>query len=274
VVAELEKAALEGKETTGLLQRQAGLERSIRQRTRQAAGAGEHGGSLVDVAALRAVLGDATLVELVEADVDLHAVTVRAGGVHLHALGPLAEVARELDAVHFALRRLARAGTSAVALSSPRLAAAETAAAFSADRLDALLLRPLGRGIGEGALVVVPTGALHALPWGLLPSCRGRPVSVGPSATLWHRAQARAPEARQRERRVVLVAGPGLPGAAGEVASLRRRYPGARSFTPRTARVEAVLSALDGASLPTSPPTGASGPTTRSSRRSSWPTGR
>jgi CHAT domain-containing protein len=48
---------------------------------------------------------------------------------------------------------------------------------------------------------------------------------------------------------VVLVAGPGLPGAAGEVASLRRRYPGARSFTPRTARVEAVLSALDGASL-------------------------
>lgn len=249
MVAELEKAALEGKETTGLLQRQAGLERSIRQRTHQAAGAGEHGGSLVDVAALRAVLGDATLVELVEADGDLHAVTVRAGGVHLHALGSLADVARELDALHFALRRLARAGTSAVALSSPRLAAAETAAAFSADRLDALLLRPLGRGIGEGALVVVPTGALHALPWGLLPSCRGRPVSVGPSATLWHRAQTRAPEARQRERRVVLVAGPGLPGAAGEVASLRRRYPGARSFTPRTARVEAVLSALDGASL-------------------------
>jgi hypothetical protein len=249
VVAELEKAALEGNETTGLLRRQAGLERAIRQRTRQAAGAGEHGESVVDVAALRAVLGDATLVELVEVDGDLHAVTVRAGGVHLHTLGPLAEVARELDALHFALRRLARAGTSAVALSSPRLAAAGTSAAFSADRLDALLLRPLGRELGEGSLVVVPTGALHALPWGLLPSCRGRPVSVGPSATLWHRAQTRAPEAREREDRVVLVAGPGLPGAAAEIASLRRRYPGARSFTPRTARVEAVLSALDGASL-------------------------
>jgi CHAT domain-containing protein len=48
---------------------------------------------------------------------------------------------------------------------------------------------------------------------------------------------------------VVLVAGPGLAGAAGEVASLRRRYPGAQRFTPRTATVEAVLSALDGASL-------------------------
>src|SRR5438128_1803661 len=77
----------------------------------------------------------------------------------------------------------------------------------------------------------------------------GMPPSSSSWATLWHRAQARVPEARQRERRVVLVAGPGLPGAAGEVASLRRRYPGARSFTPRTARVEAVLSALDGASL-------------------------
>lgn len=253
VVAELEKATLEGNdETAGLLRRQAGLERAIRERTRQATGAGEHEGSVVGVAALRAVLGDATLVELVEVDGGLHAVTVRAGGVHLQELGPLAEVARELDALHFALRRLARAGASAVALSSvvsARLAAAGTAAAFSADRLDALLLRPLGRQLREGPLVVVPTGALHALPWGLLPSCRGRPVSVGPSATLWHRAQARPPETRQRERRVVLVAGPGLPGAAGEVASLRRRYPGARSFTPRTATVEAVLSALDGASL-------------------------
>ena len=250
VVAEIEKATLEGNETSGLLRRQAGLERAIRQRTRQAAGAGEHGESVVSVAALRAVLGDATLVELVDADGELHAVTVRAGGVHLQALGTLAEVGHELDALHFALRRLARAGASASSsVFSARLAAAGTAAAFSADRLDALLLRSLGRELGEGPLVVVPTGALHALPWGLLPSCRGRPVSVGPSATLWHRAQTRAPETSRRERRVVLVAGPGLPGAAGEVASLRRRYPGARTFTPTTARVEAVLSALDGASL-------------------------
>ena len=247
VVAELEKAALEGNDTTGLVRRQAALERAIRQRTRQAVGAGEREGSVVEAAALRAELGDATLVELVEVDGELHAVTVRAGGVRLHALGPLAAVATELDALRFALRRLARAGTSASP--SLRLSAAGTSAAFSANRLDALLLRPLGRELGEGPLVVVPTGGLHGLPWGLLPACRGRPVSVGPSATLWHRAQTRAPEAPQRGRRVVLVAGPGLPGAAGEVASLRRRYPGAQSFMPRTARVEAVLSALDGASL-------------------------
>jgi tetratricopeptide (TPR) repeat protein len=246
VVAELEKVALEGKETTGLLRRQAALERAVRQRTRQAAGASAHDATVVKAAPLRAALGDAVLVELVEIDGELYAVTVRAGDVRLRALGPLAAVVHELDALRFALRRLARAGGS-----PERAAAAGTSAAFSGGRLDALLLGPLRPELGEGPLVMVPTGALHALPWGLLPTCRGRPVSVAPSATLWHRAQAREREARQAPdaARVVLVAGPGLAGAAAEVTSLRRRYPGAQIFTPRVATVETVLSALDGASL-------------------------
>jgi CHAT domain-containing protein len=195
---------------------------------------------------------------LIEIDEELYAVVVRAGGVHMHALGPLAAVVKELDALRFALRRLGRSGGSPERAAAAATSAAGTSATFSGDRLDALLLRPLSRELGDGPLVVVPTGALHALPWGLLPTCRGRPVTVAPSATLWLRAQARArtareaPEgrdARKQAQRVVLVAGPGLAGAAGEVASLRRRYPGAQRFTPRTATVEAVLSALDGASL-------------------------
>jgi tetratricopeptide (TPR) repeat protein len=243
VVTELEKAALEGNETAGLLRRQAALERAIRQRTRRAAGAAGMEGQdgVVKPANLRAALGDAVLVELLEIDGELHAVTVRAGGLRLHPLGPFAAVANELDALHFALRRLARAGTS-----PERVAAAGESAAFSVERLDRLLLRPLRKDVGDAPLVIVPTGALHALPWGLLPACRGRPVCVAPSASLWHRSQSRP---RGKEQAVVLVAGPGLPGAAAEVASLRHRYPTARSFTPRTAKVEAVLSALDGASL-------------------------
>jgi len=279
VVAELEKAALEGKDTAGLLRRQVALERAIRQRSRQAAGARAAEGSVVGVAALRASLAEAVLVELVELDGQLHAVVVRARGLRLHPLGPLAAVGNELDALHFALRRLARAGTS-----PERARAAGESAAVSAARLDAILLGPLREDLGDGPLVLVPTGALHALPWGLLATCRGRPVSVAPSATLWHRASARrapagpsAPAGRAApgassvpadpsdpagragraaasvlaggQGRVVLVAGPGLPGAAAEVAALRRRYPGATSFTPRRARVEDVLSALDGASL-------------------------
>lgn len=245
VVAEIEKAALAGGETAGLVRRQAALEGAVRQRTRQAAGDKGQAGSVVSVTSLRAALGEAVLVELLELDGALHAVTVRAGGVRLHALGPLTPIANELDALHFALRRLARAGAS-----PERIAAAGQSATLSVERLDRLLFKLLRKDLGDEALVMVPTGALHALPWGLLPACRGRPVCVTPSATLWHRAQARASERSPRHgERVVLVAGPGLPGAAAEVASLRRRYPSATSFTPRSAKVEAVLSALDGASL-------------------------
>src|SRR5260370_18035666 len=53
VVADLEKATLEGNETAGLLRRQAGLEGAIRQRAPQAAGPGEPGGAGVNVPAPR-----------------------------------------------------------------------------------------------------------------------------------------------------------------------------------------------------------------------------
>ncbi|WP_244211386.1 C50 family peptidase, partial [Amycolatopsis kentuckyensis] len=54
----------------------------------------------------------------------------------------------------------------------------------TARRLDDLLLAPLP--LGDGPLVIVPTGRLHELPWPALPGCRGRPVSLAPSAALWH----------------------------------------------------------------------------------------
>ena len=44
---------------------------------------------------------------------------------------------------------------------------------------------------------------------------------------------------------MVLVAGPGLPGAEEEVSRLAALYPNARSFTGREATVGNVLSALD-----------------------------
>ena len=45
------------------------------------------------------------------------------------------------------------------------------------------LLDPLR--LPEDRLVIVPTGALAALPWTSLPPMRGRPVVVAPSATAW-----------------------------------------------------------------------------------------
>ncbi|MEV0720604.1 CHAT domain-containing protein [Asanoa sp. NPDC050611] len=189
------------------------------------------------LSALRAALGPATLVEYLALDGALHAVVLTGSRRTLHHLGRVAEAEGHLAAVRHGLRRLAYTGRNA--------AAAATLVAHKAKQLDALLLQPLRV---EGPLVVVPTGALHALPWPALPSLSGRPVSVAPSATLWHRA-ATAPASRPAAGRSVFVAGPGLPHATAKVAALARATPGARRFTGRSATVESVLGALDGAEL-------------------------
>jgi CHAT domain-containing protein len=156
-------------------------------------------------------------------------------------------VTAELAGLRFGLRRLAFAHGSAASLE-----AAGAVVAYAAGRLDELLVGPLLARLGDGRpLVLVPTGVLHALPWSALPSLRGRPVSVAPSAALWRRAAEgsgrRAPV--RGGGRVVVVQGPGLPGAAGEVAALAGRYPRATCLAGPAANVAAVAAALDGADL-------------------------
>jgi len=128
-------------------------------------------------------------------------------------------------------------------------AVSRTAAAASlrraGDRLDELVLRPLTAHIGDRPLVVVPTGDLHAMPWSLLPSCRGRAVSVVPAAAVWHRAAARRPAGTHS----VLVAGPGLAEADSEVADLAAVMPAATVLSGTAATVDRVLASLAGASV-------------------------
>ncbi|WP_206791235.1 CHAT domain-containing protein [Amycolatopsis sp. MtRt-6] len=219
-----------------LLRRQARLEKAVRDRARHASAVSTVSTSDTRIpsrAELAAALGPATLVEYLELDGRLTALVLTGGRLRRHELGSAAEAAERLDELRFALRR------SAFGLGSFAGLAERTAR-----RLDDLLLAPLP--LGDGPLVIVPTGRLHELPWPALPGCRGRPVSLAPSAALWHRA-ATASHADGGDH--VVVAGPGLPHAAAEAAALARRYPGARRFTGRTARVEPVLAALDGAAL-------------------------
>ena len=89
-------------------------------------------------------------------------------------------------------------------------------------RLDRGFSGPLRRVVGDRPLVVVPTGRLQTLPWSLLPGCRGRPVTVAPSAALWYLATGRA----VRHGPVVAAAGPGLAAAGGEVTAVGRLYHG------------------------------------------------
>ncbi|HET8642252.1 MAG TPA: CHAT domain-containing protein [Pseudonocardiaceae bacterium] len=221
-----------------LLRRQAALEDAVRRRAWLAGGGQTH--QPATLAALGAALGPAALVEYVDAGVSLHAVVVRAGRVRLHPLGPSGEIERELDALRFGLRRLA-----AQVGSRQSLAAAAELVGDRASRLDGRLLEPLRADLGDGPLVVVPTGALHATPWAALPSCTGRPVSVAPSATLWHRAATSTGSSGPP----LLVAGPDLPHAAAEVGELARRYPQAQVLTGAHASAGAVAAALNGAGL-------------------------
>jgi CHAT domain-containing protein len=104
-------------------------------------------------------------------------------------------------------------------------------------------LRP---AVDERALVLVPTAALHALPWAALPSFAGRPATIAPSASAWFAREPRLPGPSDR---VVLAAGPDVPGAARELESLAALYPNAQVLQGADASADAVLAALDGAVL-------------------------
>jgi CHAT domain-containing protein len=113
-------------------------------------------------------------------------------------------------------------------------------------RLEVNLLGESVRLLRGGPLVVVPTGKLHAVPWGLMPSLRERATAVTPSASAWLRAR-QAP--RPEEDRVVLVGGPRLLTGDAEVRHLVRRYPDAMVLADGDATADRVMAAMDGAWL-------------------------
>ena len=190
-------------------------------------------------------LGPRTLVEFVAVLGTVHAVVVseqRLDLVHCGRLDRLAEPCAELL---FGLRRIVSVGAS-------RADAATSTAMWTVLRralscLDRMLGRVFG---GEGAhtsadlreVVVVPTGPLHAVPWGLLPSFAERSVTVARSALACPRPH------RIRTRGVLLVAGPGPASADEEVERLsqvwhRGSNSAVRVLTGSAASREAVLDA-------------------------------
>ena len=255
VTAALDESLREGRHDTALARRQTALENSVRRRARQARGA-----ETSDLNGARPSLhstanpgrpgrGDESsnlngarssldlLVEFFALDGVLHAVTVVDGRTRLHGLGDEVAIGKEVASLRFSLRSVttARPGSRAAEAMADVLATV-------ARRLDALLIAPLGLD-GSRALVLVPTGELHALPWALLPSLARRPVAVAPSLRLWQRA-VNEPPARGRR---VLAAGPRLPAATDEIETLARRDPDALVLTGAGASVGRLAMALSGA---------------------------
>jgi len=180
-------------------------------------------------------LGDRSLVELTDVDGQLYAVVAARRRVHLQPVGPAPVASHCLSHALFALRREAT-GRGAHRLDLDAIGA----------RLEMALLGDVVKHLLDGPVVVVPTGWLHAVPWSLLPSLRHRPTSVAPSAAAWLRARNAVPPSTVR---VVLIGGPQLSTGPEEVRRLSELYPDAVVLTDGDATAEAVLEAMDGASL-------------------------
>ena len=244
-VSEIFQLRGSGGHTAALARRQLALERRIRDYHRRlpaAQGSAPSRSRRVPsrlVPALCDSLGEAALLEFVQLDGALHAVTVAGGRIRLCSLGPMARVDDLIDRVRFALHRLARHQPSGASKE-----AARTLLDDAARRLDHFLLQPVARETAGRPLVAVPTGALQSLPWSILPSAAGRPVTVTPSAALW----AGGRPAPGRGGPVLVAAGPGLPGAETEAMAVSALHQVTALAGP-AATVDAVTSGLDGASL-------------------------
>ncbi len=239
----LEEAALEGKATSRHVVRQARLESAIRDKTRHAVGSGASRLTTPPSAReLRQALGEKSLVEFVAIDGQYHAVTVTPRRTSHFQLGGVTEVLREVDSIRFSYARIARGRGS-----PSGLATFAAAADHAGEQLDGLLFGPLRGELGDGALVIVPTGRLHHLPWSGLSTCFGRTVTVAPSAALWARATRR--RSSNGGGPVVLIAGPGVAHAQTEIIQLKEIYPDAIVLVGADATSARVAAALDGARI-------------------------
>ncbi|MGH4021720.1 MAG: CHAT domain-containing protein, partial [Pseudonocardiaceae bacterium] len=244
VHAEILVARRTGAEPEHLLARQTAIENRIRRatwkrRSSAAATATGKGAALstatLSTATLRRLLDGQILVEYDIVDGDVLAAVLEPRRTRVVRLGPFDRTRYEVNALMFALRRLARGG-------SRISGAARQGAGFSLGRLAEMLIEPLQLAEHRG-LVVVPVGELQRVPWSAV---HAKPVTVAPSASLWARTRLRRCDV---DAPVVLVAGPELPGAAAEVHSLEAVHEQPTVLVPPASRVDAVTRALHGAGL-------------------------
>lgn len=241
-VSEIEERRRAGRPASELAKRRLRLERSIVDQVRRTPTGQAWNRRPVAVADIADVIGDAVLVAYVELDSALHAVTVARGRVRLSDLGPASFIHRQTSHLGFALRRLAAPRTDEAGRKAALAVIATVGRA-----LDDSLLAPLAPLVRDRPLVLVPADPMQTVPWSLLPSCVGRPVTVSPSVGLWWQAVRRAPP--DPAARTVVAAGPTLAGAAEEARVVSASYPDALVLTGSEASVEKVTAAMDGAGL-------------------------
>ena len=245
----IRKAELSGYRDPTAISRRAALHREIRERSWQAAGLGE-AAERVSLGEVTAVLDSTgqSMIGILARDGRMHAVVLSQGTARLVGLGDF-EAAAEA-----ALRLVADLDTLAGRRLPARLAEViRESVRHQTDVLTAEIIAPLRSWLGDGGVVIVPTGALASIPWNMLPDLRGRPVTICPSASSWVAASLRGPPGPARPGPAppgpapLLVAGPDLAHATGEVTEIAKIYPGCRPLIAEEATVSATLRGLDGA---------------------------
>jgi uncharacterized protein len=242
VTRQLEETRSRGKPSTPLQREQQRLEGIVRASALRARGSEPWARAPFSPAGLLDELGPAHLVEIVDVDGDLHVLVCGQGKVRRFPAGRASEAVKAADFARFALRRLARSRPGTDPASASALAVLDRAG----PALQQTLLGPVVQHLGDGPVIIVPTGKLHPIPWAILPALTDRVISVAPSAAAWMRAH-RAPEPRHRH--VVLARGPGLASDGAEVPGLAKLYDDATVLDGAAATADKVLSALDGAWL-------------------------
>ena len=240
VSAEIRETAVTGGTTHPLLVQEAKIESDIKAMSRRLRGSGVvRATAPTSRDAIVDGLGDRRLISYFRHAGDIYAVTVHRGSIALERLIEAERAADEVSSLLFSLTRLAHGAGSARSLD-----AAAVAVDQSLEALRQWLLDPL---ISDGeAMTVVPTAALHRLPWPALDP--GRILTVVPSLESWMVASSRL-RGLQGTPKASLVAGPDLPGAVQEVSRIARLYPNHRRRTGRNARTDLVLEDIEGSDV-------------------------
>ena len=262
----LDQARSQGMPSASLQKEQQRLETEVRASALRARGNGPWTRAPFSPADLLDELGSAQLIEIGDVDGGLYVLTCGSGRIRQFAAGRVGDAMKAAD---FAASPSAVWPAAAPVTTRPaRCPSSPTRDHDFSRRFSA---RPSAH-LGDGPVVIVPTGRLHPVPWALLPALSDRVVSVAPSARAWMRA-----DARQHRRTVTSPSLAGLawprtaprcPWSRGSTTTSRcsRKTPRPRPkrCCPRwTARGWRIL-----------PHTGSSGPTVRCSPRCTCTTGR
>lgn len=239
---ELWDLEIEGRDASDALARVSGLEAEIRAYDRAKAGPGEQADRIApeeihELARAR----ETVLVNMLNVDGVLRAVLIGGDGlryVELMDFDAATELERRLGADLDALNRTFK--------HPERLRRSiEGSMRRNVTALAEGIWDPIAAYTGDRQVVIVPHSRLAWVPWPLLPPLRGRPLTVSPSAEAWWRAVRKPAVAGP----ALIAAGPRLSHADSEVTSIGALYRDARLIHADKSDPEAVLRALDGASV-------------------------